>query len=49
MELMRSLGFERFDVLAHDRGARGPPSGHGPFCGRAALAILLDIAPTLAM
>lgn len=49
VELMRSLGFERFAVMAHDRGAR--------VAHRLALdhpvavekLVLLDIAPTLAM
>ncbi|TBU78605.1 alpha/beta hydrolase [Pseudomonas daroniae] len=49
LELMRALGFARFDVLAHDRGAR--------VAHRLALdhpqavkhLITLDIAPTLAM
>lgn len=47
--LMRSLGFERFDVLAHDRGARVAhrmAMDHPATVGRLAL---LDIAPTLAM
>ncbi|MDQ0737689.1 alpha/beta fold hydrolase [Pseudomonas sp. W4I3] len=49
VELMKSLGFEQFSVLAHDRGAR--------VAHRLALdhprvikqIVLLDIAPTLAM
>jgi len=47
--LMRSLGFERFDVLAHDRGARVAhrlAMDHPASVGR---LMLLDIAPTLAM
>ena len=47
--LMRGLGFERFDVLAHDRGAR---VAHRLALDHAAVVrrlILLDIAPTLAM
>ncbi len=47
--LMRSLGFERFDVLAHDRGARVShrmAMDHPAAIGR---LVLLDIAPTLAM
>ncbi len=48
-ELMRALGFERFDVLAHDRGARVAHRlalDHADAVGR---LVLLDIAPTLAM
>jgi haloacetate dehalogenase len=47
--LMRALGFDRFDVLAHDRGARVAHRlalDHPQAVGRLAL---LDIAPTLAM
>ncbi len=47
--LMKILGFDRFDVLAHDRGARVAhrlAMDHGEAVGR---MILLDIAPTLAM
>jgi haloacetate dehalogenase len=47
--LMRSLGFERFDVLAHDRGARVAHRlavDHPEVVRR---LVLLDIAPTLAM
>jgi len=47
--LMRALGFERFDVLAHDRGARVAHRlavDHPQAVGRLAL---LDVAPTLAM
>jgi len=47
--LMRSLGFDRFDVLAHDRGARVAHRmavDHPDAVGR---LVLLDIAPTLAM
>jgi haloacetate dehalogenase len=49
VELMRSLGFERFDVLAHDRGARVShrlAMDHPHVVRR---LIVLDIAPTLAM
>ena len=47
--LMRALGFERFDVLAHDRGARvahrmGVDHPHAVW-----RLVLLDIAPTLSM
>ena len=47
--LMRGLGFARFDVLAHDRGARVAHRmavDHQEVVGRLAL---LDVAPTLAM
>ncbi|WP_339488223.1 alpha/beta fold hydrolase [Pseudomonas sp. EL_65y_Pfl2_R95] len=49
VELMRALGFETFDVLAHDRGARVAHrmvADHGAAVRR---LIMLDIAPTLAM
>ncbi|WP_217476818.1 alpha/beta fold hydrolase [Stutzerimonas stutzeri] len=49
VELMRALGFERFDILAHDRGAR---VGHRLAMDHPEAVrrlILLDIAPTLAM
>ncbi|WP_028238798.1 alpha/beta fold hydrolase [Stutzerimonas azotifigens] len=49
LELMRALGFERFDVLAHDRGARAAHRlalDHPQAVRRMAL---LDIAPTLSM
>lgn len=49
VELMQSLGFDHFDVLAHDRGARVAHrmvADHGPAVRR---LIMLDIAPTLAM
>ena len=49
LALMRSFGFDRFDVLAHDRGARVAhrlAQDHPAAVGRLAL---LDIAPTLAM
>ncbi len=47
--LMRELGFARFDVLAHDRGARVAHRlaiDHPDAVGR---VVMLDIAPTLAM
>ncbi|MED5622449.1 alpha/beta fold hydrolase [Ideonella sp. BN130291] len=47
--LMQALGFQRFDVLAHDRGARVAhrmAMDHAPAVQR---LVLLDIAPTLAM
>jgi len=49
LRLMRQLGFDRFDVLAHDRGARVAHRlalDHPQAVRRLAL---LDIAPTLAM
>ncbi|UPQ84072.1 alpha/beta hydrolase [Pseudomonas knackmussii] len=49
VELMQALGFERFDILAHDRGARVShrlAMDHPQVVRR---MILLDIAPTLAM
>jgi haloacetate dehalogenase len=47
--LMRHFGFERFSVLAHDRGARvAHRLAHGPPQAVRRL-VLLDIAPTLAM
>ena len=47
--LMSSLGFDRFDILAHDRGARVSHRlaiDHPQVVNR---MILLDIAPTLSM
>ncbi|GLC91757.1 hydrolase [Cupriavidus sp. TA19] len=49
LALMRALGFERFSVLAHDRGARVAHRlvlDHPQAVGR---LVTLDIAPTLAM
>lgn len=49
LELMRSQGFKRFRVLAHDRGARVAhrlAADHPQAVDR---LMLLDIAPTLAM
>jgi haloacetate dehalogenase len=49
LTLMRSLGFERFDVLAHDRGGRVAhrlAMDHPDAVTRMAV---LDVAPTLAM
>lgn len=49
LRLMRALGFHRFDILAHDRGARVAHRlavEHPDAVGRVAL---LDVAPTLAM
>jgi Predicted hydrolases or acyltransferases (alpha/beta hydrolase superfamily) len=47
--LMRSLGHERFDVLAHDRGARVAHRLALDHAGRVGRMMLLDIAPTLDM
>jgi haloacetate dehalogenase len=47
--LMRGLGFERFDVLAHDRGARVAHRLAMDHSAAVRRLILLDIAPTLAM
>ena len=49
LEVMRACGFEKFGVLAHDRGARVAhrlAADHGQAVER---VMLLDIAPTLAM
>ena len=47
--LMRTLGFERFAVCAHDRGARVAHRLALDHPGAVARMMLLDIAPTLAM
>lgn len=49
LELMRTLGFERFDVLAHDRGARVAHRLALDHPQAVKRLITLDIAPTLAM
>jgi len=49
LELMRALGFERFDVLAHDRGARVAHRLALDHPQAVKRLITLDIAPTLAM
>ncbi|MGA6098913.1 alpha/beta fold hydrolase [Stutzerimonas marianensis] len=49
VELMRRLGFERFDILGHDRGARVSHRLAMDHPGAVRRLILLDIAPTLAM
>jgi haloacetate dehalogenase len=49
LALMRSLGFERFDVLAHDRGARVAHRLAMDHASAVRRMVLLDIAPTLAM
>jgi haloacetate dehalogenase len=48
-ELMSALGFERFKVLAHDRGARVAHRLGVDHAERVERMVLLDIAPTLAM
>ncbi|MGP8289532.1 alpha/beta fold hydrolase [Vreelandella zhanjiangensis] len=48
-ELMNGLGFERFKVLAHDRGARVAHRLGVDYAQRVERMVLLDIAPTLAM
>jgi haloacetate dehalogenase len=47
--LMQSLGFDRFDVLAHDRGARVAHRLAMDHPETVPRLILLDVAPTLAM
>ncbi|HCJ29315.1 MAG TPA: alpha/beta hydrolase, partial [Pseudomonas sp.] len=47
--LMRALGFECFDILAHDRGARVSHRLAMDHPQAVRRLILLDIAPTLAM
>ena len=47
--VMRSLGFDRFDVLAHDRGARVGHRLAGDHPEAVQRLVMLDIAPTLAM
>ena len=49
LHLMQSLGHARFDVLAHDRGARVAHRLALDHPGAVARLMLLDIAPTLAM
>lgn len=49
LELMRALGFARFDVLAHDRGARVAHRLALDHPQAVKRLITLDIAPTLAM
>ena len=46
---MRACGFERFKVLAHDRGARVAHRLAADHPGAVERMVLLDIAPTLAM
>ncbi len=47
--VMRHYGFESFQVLAHDRGARLAHRLAADHPGRVQRLMLLDIAPTLAM
>jgi haloacetate dehalogenase len=47
--LMQALGFTRFDVLAHDRGARVAHRLAADHPQAVQRLVLLDIAPTLAM
>lgn len=49
LRLMRALGHERFDVLAHDRGARVAHRLGMDHPGAVRRLLLLDVAPTLAM
>lgn len=46
---MRHFGFDRFDVLAHDRGARVAHRLAADHASAVHRLMLLDIAPTLAM
>ncbi len=47
--VMQHHGFERFDVLAHDRGARVAHRLAADHAARVGRMMLLDIAPTLGM
>lgn len=49
VELMRQLGFARFKLLAHDRGARVAHRMAMDHAEAVQRLVLLDIAPTLAM
>lgn len=49
LALMQALGFSRFDVLAHDRGARVAHRLGQDHPQAVRSLVLLDIAPTLAM
>ena len=49
VRLMQLLGFERFDLLAHDRGARVAHRLAVDHPDAVRRLVLLDIAPTLAM
>ena len=49
VEVMNQLGFDRFDVLAHDRGARVAHRLAMDHADAVKKLIMLDIAPTLSM
>ncbi len=49
LDLMRALGFQRFDIVAHDRGARVAYRLAADHPTSVSKLVLLDIAPTLAM
>jgi haloacetate dehalogenase len=49
VEVMQARGFDRFKVLAHDRGARVAHRLAADHAGCVERLMLLDIAPTLAM
>lgn len=49
VELMRSLGFSRFPIVAHDRGARVAHRMAVDYPDVVEKMMLLDVAPTLAM
>jgi haloacetate dehalogenase len=49
LQAMKQLGFERFKVMAHDRGARVAHRLAADHPEAVERAVLLDIAPTLAM
>ena len=49
VRLMQALGFDAFDVLAHDRGARVAHRLAVDHPERIGRMVLLDVAPTLAM
>lgn len=49
VEVMQQLGFDHFDLLAHDRGARVAHRLAMDHAGAVKKLIMLDIAPTLSM
>lgn len=49
LAVMRMLGFRRFDVLAHDRGARVAHRLAADHPDAVRRLVLMDVAPTLAM
>ena len=49
LELMSQLGFQRFSIMAHDRGARVAHRLAQDHPDAVSRMVLLDIAPTLAM